>query len=58
METLHGKVSIVTGASKGIGSEISKKLAANGSIVFGFFRNDERSAKLVGRRNRICWWIL
>ncbi len=48
METLHGKASIVTGASKGIGSKISKKLAANGSTVFGFFRSDDRSAKLVG----------
>ena len=48
METLNGKTAVVTGASKGIGSEISKKLAANGSAVFAFFRSNERSAKLVG----------
>lgn len=47
METLHGKSAIVTGASKGIGSEICKKLAANGSYIFGFFRSDEESAKSV-----------
>lgn len=47
MGALHGKTAIVTGASKGIGSEICRKLAANGSMVFGFFRSDERSAKRV-----------
>lgn len=45
--SLHGKVSLVTGASRGIGRAISLELARRGSIVVINYNNDENSASSV-----------
>lgn len=47
MKKLEQKVAIVTGASKGIGAAIAKKLAAEGATVVVNFANAEEDAKSV-----------
>ena len=42
MEQWKGRVTIVTGASSGIGREVAKQLALNGMIVIGCARNQSR----------------
>ena len=39
MQSLEGKIAIVTGAGRGIGRAISMELAANGATVFGVSRS-------------------
>ncbi|HTQ65306.1 MAG TPA: 3-oxoacyl-[acyl-carrier-protein] reductase [Puia sp.] len=47
MGLLDGKISIVTGASRGIGEAIALKLAAEGShIVFTYLNSDEKAKAL------------
>lgn len=47
MKRLEGKVSVVTGASKGIGAAIAKALAAEGSTVIVNYAGDEKGAARV-----------
>lgn len=46
MERWQGKVAVVTGASRGIGSTIAKDLAKAGLITIGLARNPEEIEKL------------
>ena len=47
MKLLEGKVSIVTGGSRGIGRSICLKLAEHGSDVIFTYRSSEEKAKIV-----------
>ncbi|GMB01980.1 SDR family oxidoreductase [Pelosinus sp. IPA-1] len=53
MKNLEGKVAIVTGASRGIGSAIAKQLAALGAkVVVNYSSSPEKAAKVVEEINR------
>ena len=47
MKLLKGKVSIVTGGSRGIGRSICLKLAEHGSDVIFTYRSSKEKAKIV-----------
>ena len=48
MNTLNGKVALVTGASRGIGASIARKLAAqNASVVVNYQHNEDAAQKVV-----------
>jgi 3-oxoacyl-[acyl-carrier protein] reductase len=51
MQSLEGKIAVVTGAGRGIGRAISVELAAHGATVFGVSRSSgslEETRRLIG----------
>lgn len=51
MNSLHHKVAIVTGSSKGIGAEIAKTLAKRGAKVVVNYANNNEEAHNVDFRD-------
>ncbi|MGH9898579.1 MAG: SDR family NAD(P)-dependent oxidoreductase, partial [Pyrinomonadaceae bacterium] len=47
MKRLENKVAIVTGASKGIGASIAKKLGSEGATVVVNYATDKKGAEAV-----------
>src|SRR5947208_16981360 len=53
MQTLHGKVAIVTGASRGVGRGIARELADAGAKVYATGRSEQDLQHLEGRGTAI-----
>ncbi len=52
MNNLQNKVAVITGASRGIGREIAKQLAAEGAFIVAHFNSSEREAQELLNENK------
>lgn len=50
----HGEIALVTGANKGIGREIARRLAAEGMTVYLGARDKERGSRAARERRVAC----
>ncbi len=54
MQTLHGRVAVVTGASRGVGRGIARELAAGGAKVYATGRSQQDLRHMNGHGTAIC----
>ena len=55
MQTLHGKVAIVTGASRGVGRGIARELASAGAKVYATGRSEQDLRDMNGLGTALCF---
>ena len=58
MKLLEGKVSIVTGAARGIGAAIALKLAEHGSHIAFTYVSDSSAEKAAALETQYAPWVL
>jgi NAD(P)-dependent dehydrogenase (short-subunit alcohol dehydrogenase family) len=54
MQTLHSKVAVVTGASRGVGKGIARELVGGGAMVYATSRSEQDLRYLNGHGTAIC----
>lgn len=55
MENISGQIAVITGAARGIGEAISRKLAAMGATVVLTARDQDRLKQVAGEIESAAW---